>query len=246
MGVSRAVWPALFLSLLLFGAAAALAVLGPVRDPRIGGRFPGCPERHEVGPIAQLVGLLGVVYAVTAAVDVVRGRLWGTIGSRMNRDLRSFVFGKLQALSLAYFRARRAGDLLNRVGSDTERVQRFIWMWASEGVRHVFLIIAVGVVLMVRDPRLAALVIAPVPVVIFLFWLLYRPARYAYTQELHLRDVVEIVPAGRHQRHPGGQGVRQGAAGGAQIPGDEPPTPVRESRHGPRLGRWSTRSWHSS
>lgn len=189
MGVSRAVWPAIFMSLLLFAAAAALAVLGPYVTRVLVDDFL-VPRRHEAGPIALLVGLLGVIYAVTAAVDVVRGRLWGTIGSRMNRDLRSFVFGKLQALSLAYVRARRAGDLLNRVGSDTERVQRFIWMWASEGVRHVFLVVAVGVVLVVRDPSLAALVIAPVPVVIFLFWLLYRPARYAYTQELHLRDVV--------------------------------------------------------
>ena len=92
------------------------------------------------------------------------------VSERIAADLRVRTYAHMQALSLDFFSGKRTGDLMSRVGSDTDRINNFLSLNLIDFFSNVLLVSLTAVVLVVMNPTLALVTLAPFP---FVLWLVY-------------------------------------------------------------------------
>ncbi|MEE8516387.1 MAG: ABC transporter transmembrane domain-containing protein [Alphaproteobacteria bacterium] len=112
-----------------------------------------------------LFALLGVI-CVLAAATYARFYLVSWLGERVVADVRSAVFGHVINLSPGFYETTPVGEVLSRITTDTTLLQTVIGSSASIALRNLLLLIGGVVMLAVTSPRLAALVVVFVPVVV--------------------------------------------------------------------------------
>ncbi len=88
---------------------------------------------------------------------------------RIGADLRSTAYEHLLRLSLEYFGGRRTGDLMTRIGSETDRLCIFLSVHFLDFVTDVLMILMTAVILFSIDPWLATATLLPLP---FIAWLI--------------------------------------------------------------------------
>lgn len=122
-----------------------------------------------------LSAFVAAVLAILVAQLVQRGlssfRNWFLViaGNKVVLRLRGVVFDKIQQLSIARISKRTAGELLNRISSDTARIRMFIVNQMSSMLEQIMLFFAVGIALFIYDWKLALLIILPTPVIVIAF-----------------------------------------------------------------------------
>jgi ATP-binding cassette subfamily B protein len=114
--------------------------------------------------------LLGMLGAALAAWVLGWGQGWvlARLGERIAADLRNATYGHLQALSLDYFSAKRTGDLVSRISSDTDRICFFLSDSLTDFVTDVLMISGAVVMLFYMDWVLALATLATFPLVAWL------------------------------------------------------------------------------
>lgn len=81
-------------------------------------------------------------------------------------DLRSELYAHIQQLPLSWFDNRATGDLMTRVLEDVTSVERMLIDGIEQGIVAVLQIAIVAVAMAQTSPRLAALVMLPIPLLI--------------------------------------------------------------------------------
>ena len=107
----------------------------------------------------------------------VRSHLLIIASNKMTVDLRNSLFDKIQRLSLTKISAKADGDLMRRVTHDTNVVERFLVSYLPSVLEQLAVFVAVGVFLIIYDPLLFLLIMAPTPLVVLsfnLFWKFMR------------------------------------------------------------------------
>ena len=97
-----------------------------------------------------------------------RSHVMAWTGERIAGDLRNAAYSHLQSLSVEYFGGKRTGDLISRVGSDTDRICTFLSVTLVDFANDVLMITLTAVVLVMIDPGLALVALAPFPVIAWL------------------------------------------------------------------------------
>ena len=92
------------------------------------------------------------------------------VSERVAADLRVRTYAHMQTLSLDFFSGKRTGDLMSRVGSDTDRINNFLSLNLIDFFSDVLLVSLTAVVLVAMSPKLALVTLAPFP---FVLWLVY-------------------------------------------------------------------------
>ena len=115
------------------------------------------------------------------------------LSNALARDLRSMVYTNVQKLSLGYLGTRDAGDILNRVSKDTRNIQQFINFWLTDSVAQGLFLVGVAVILLLREWRLAVLVLAPLPVVVLLAGGVWGHVRFLFRRQERLFDKVDTL-----------------------------------------------------
>ena len=88
------------------------------------------------------------------------------LGERVAADLRDGLFQHVLRLSPAFFETMRTGDVLTRLTNDTSQLQSLVGSAVSQWLRSAILASGALVMLVVTSGKLAALVIAVVPLVV--------------------------------------------------------------------------------
>jgi ATP-binding cassette subfamily B protein len=112
-------------------------------------------------------GLLGaavLTWILKWATTYVVARLAERVTSQMRRA----TFEHLQKLSLGYFNKKRTGDLISRIGSDTDNISLFISINFIDFACDVLTIVFTAVVMFSINPVLALAALGPLPVVAWL------------------------------------------------------------------------------
>jgi len=111
--------------------------------------------------------LLGVYLAgfIGFAVQV---WLIGTVGQRVLAGLREAVFDQIQALPMAFFDRRDAGDLMSRLVSDTDVIGNFLTQGLMQSVGALLGLVAIVAMMFWASPLLALATFSVIPV---MFWL---------------------------------------------------------------------------
>ncbi len=92
------------------------------------------------------------------------------VSERISADLRTTTFEHLLNLSLEYFGSKRTGDLMSRIGSETDRISVFLSLHALDFATDVLMITMTAVILFSINPWLALVTLLPLP---FIAWLIH-------------------------------------------------------------------------
>ena len=92
------------------------------------------------------------------------------VSERIGADLRTTAYEHLLRLSLEYFGGRRTGDLMNRIGAETDRICVFLSLHLLDFATDVLMIAMTAAILISIDSHLAAATLIPLP---FIVWLIH-------------------------------------------------------------------------
>ena len=92
------------------------------------------------------------------------------VSERIGADLRTTTYRHLLGLSLEYFGGRRTGDLIARIGNETDRINVFLSLHLLDFATDVLMILMTAVILFSINPTLAVITLLPLP---FIGWLIH-------------------------------------------------------------------------
>ncbi|CAM4100409.1 ABC transporter [Bordetella tumbae] len=92
------------------------------------------------------------------------------VSERIGADLRTTTYEHLQQLSLQYFGGKRTGDLMSRIGSETDRICVFLSLHLLDFATDVLMIAMTAAILVSINPWLALVTLAPLP---FIVWMIH-------------------------------------------------------------------------
>jgi ABC-type multidrug transport system fused ATPase/permease subunit len=130
-------------------------------------------------------------------------------------DMRRDVFARLQRLPVDYFDQRASGDLMTRVIDDVNAVERVLIDGTEQGTSALVGVVGVLIILFCKNPLLAAVALAPIP--------LLTGGTLWYTLTAHRRYRAQRIAASAMSAFlmDSLQGVRQIKAFGRQRHEDE-------------------------
>ncbi|MEC9264839.1 MAG: ABC transporter transmembrane domain-containing protein [Pseudomonadota bacterium] len=99
------------------------------------------------------------------------------LGERVVADLRNAVFDRVLRLDPGFFEVTKTGEILSRLTTDTTLLQSIIGSSASMALRNLLIMIGGVVMMAVTNPKLTALVLLVVPVVVAPILLIGRRVR---------------------------------------------------------------------
>ncbi|HSD39100.1 MAG TPA: ABC transporter ATP-binding protein [Rhodocyclaceae bacterium] len=116
-----------------------------------------------------LGGLLGAAL-LAWSLGWARTYILALVSERISADLRTTTYEHLLGLSLEYFGGKRTGDLMARIGSESDRISVFLSMHALDFITDVLMIVMTSVILFSINPWLALVTLLPLP---FIAWMIH-------------------------------------------------------------------------
>lgn len=92
------------------------------------------------------------------------------VSERIGADLRTTTYQHLMKLSLEYFGGKRTGDLMARIGSESDRICLFLSLHLLDFATDVLMILMTAAILISIDPWLALVTLTPLP---FIGWAIH-------------------------------------------------------------------------
>ena len=117
------------------------------------------------GQVAELLGLLGVAFAISLLADLRRAYLAAYVSGSIVRELRVEMFDKLQRLGAGWFGAHQQGDVLSRLFSDVSALETGLSGTLRNGLFQLLSLVVSSVVLLVLNPLLGVIVLFGAPLV---------------------------------------------------------------------------------
>ncbi|HXY57954.1 MAG TPA: ABC transporter transmembrane domain-containing protein [Methylocystis sp.] len=142
-------------------AGATLALPLAVRD-MIDHGF----SKDSAGGVNAGFGALIAVVAALAAASALRFYLVTTLGERVVADLRADLFAHLARLDASFFDSAKTGELLSRLTADATQLKAAFGTSASVALRNLFLFVGAIVMMVVSSPKLSAVALAAIPVIV--------------------------------------------------------------------------------
>jgi ATP-binding cassette subfamily B protein len=125
----------------------------------------------DFGRIPWYLGGLAGAAVLAWLLDWGRLYVLARVGERISANLRARTYGHLQRLSVEFFGGKRTGDLMSRVGNDTERICNFLSLNLVDFGTDILMILMTAGILLSIDPLLALAALCPFPLIV---WLVYR------------------------------------------------------------------------
>jgi len=146
-----------------------------------------------------LFALLAIV-CVLALATYTRFYSVSWIGERVSADIRRAVFGHLLEQSPGFFETIRTGEAISRLTNDTALLEVVIGSSASFALRNTLIMLGALVMLVITSPKLTALVVLGVPLVIAPILLFGRRVRkLSRASQDRIADVSAYIDEALHE-----------------------------------------------
>src|SRR5947207_397785 len=146
-----------------------------------------------------LFALLAIV-CVLALATYTRFYSVSWIGERVSADIRRAVFGHLLEQSPGFFETIRTGEAISRLTNDTALLEVVIGSSASFVLRNTLIMLGALVMLVITSPKLTALVVLGVPLVIAPILLFGRRVRkLSRASQDRIADVSAYIDEALHE-----------------------------------------------
>jgi ABC-type multidrug transport system fused ATPase/permease subunit len=159
---------------------AAVAMVATVAIPWLTGKAIDAiridHSRHDL----EVLGLaILAATLIRLVLSVARRLVAGRVSLGVEYDLRNLVYAHLQRLELGFFDRQQTGQLMSRATVDLQSVRFFLGYGLIFIGQSLITIVLAAIAMFALQPGLAALALAPVPVVVLVAWRygkLSRPA----------------------------------------------------------------------
>src|SRR5919202_2507096 len=166
---------------------AAVAMVMTVAIPWLSGRaIDQVRQGDRSGLTALGLAVLGAG-ALRLALTVVRRLVAGRVSLGVELDLRNRLYAHLQALELGFFARQQTGQLMSRATVDLSSVRFFLGYGLVFIAQSALTILLAAAAMLVLQPGLAALALAPVPFVVLV------AARYGRRSRPALQEVQQRI-----------------------------------------------------
>ena len=139
-------------------ATSAANLLGPVIIARV---IDTAIKHGDYGQLLRYVGVLAVIYIAALGTSYLQTLRMGTVGRNVLFQLRNRLFTQLSELPIAFFSQNRAGDLISRVNSDTDKINQFFSQSLMQMFSNLFLVVGAGILLLSLNWRLGLIALIP-------------------------------------------------------------------------------------
>jgi ATP-binding cassette subfamily B protein len=203
-GVSKQHWKSLATGLIVMIAASAIALAGPYFQEILINGVLQPSDGH--GPSMKLFyfALASMIGGLLAGelLAIIRARVMANVSSNIAADLRKMVYERVLSLPLGFMTSQRAGDIMNRVTADTDRIRQLIQELCTTAIYQMILLVAASSLLFSADWRLACVVLLPAPIVAYMnmyiwkhvLWKLYQKQWAIYDRgSSFLHDVLSGI-----------------------------------------------------
>jgi len=123
----------------------------------------GAPINYEMVSLL-LAGLLGSAL-LAWSLGWARTYILALVSERIGADLRTITYQHLLRLSLEYFGGKRTGDLMSRIGSESDRICVFLSLHLLDFATDVLMIIMTAAILISINAKLALITLLPLPII---------------------------------------------------------------------------------
>lgn len=132
-----------------------------------------------------LGGLTVLIWGFESLFEYLYSVKWRNLAQSLQHDLRLEAYNHVQKLEMGWFEHKRSGQLMAVMNDDINQMERFLNGGANSILQVLCSSIMVSAVFFALAPKLAALALAPVPVILYgTFWFQRRLAkRYAAVRE---------------------------------------------------------------
>ncbi|HTZ62913.1 MAG TPA: ABC transporter ATP-binding protein [Solirubrobacteraceae bacterium] len=196
LGFLRSYRRALGISWALASAAMVMTVVLPAltgRAVQVISEGAKHAQRHELAQrahdretlLALALAILGVVL-LRWGLTYWRRMIAGRVSLGVEYDLRELLYGHLQRLELGFFDRQQTGQLMSRATVDLQAVRFFLGYGLVFILQSILTIVLAGAVMIVIEPRLGLITLAPVPFVVLISYRYGRRTRPAI-QEVQQR-----------------------------------------------------------
>jgi ATP-binding cassette subfamily B protein len=122
---------------------------------------------QDAGFINTYFSMLAAIAIMLALASACRYYFVITLGERVVSDIRRDVFDHVTQLSAAFYDANRSGEIVSRLTADTTQIKSTVGATASLALRNTILCVGAGVMMFITSPKLSALVLVAIPVIVF-------------------------------------------------------------------------------
>lgn len=171
-------WLAALAVLLLLGTAG-LTLVGPWLTQRA---LDVAVPARDLGLLRTLALVYLGALVLEFGLDYAQAYLTSWMGQRVMADLRLQVFSHLQRLSVAFFDRHPVGRLMTRVTSDVETLNELFSSGVVTVFGDVFTVIAIVVMMLATDWRLALVAFAVMPVMLLAVATFRRHVRSSFRE----------------------------------------------------------------
>jgi ABC-type multidrug transport system fused ATPase/permease subunit len=166
---------------------AGLAMAATVAIPWLTGMGIDAVTREDRGDVQLYAGLVVAAAAARVVLSVARRLVAGRVSLGVEVDLRNLVYRHLQSLELGYFATTQTGQLMSRATVDLQSVRFFLGYGLIFIAQSALTILLAAVAMLLLDPFLGALALAPVPFVVLV------AARYGRRSRPSLQEVQQRI-----------------------------------------------------
>ena len=166
---------------LAFGAMGATVLI-----PYLTGRAINAIGAHQHHTLTVLAIIIAAAALGRLVLSVLRRLVAGRVSLAVEADLRAALYGHLQRLELGFFDHQQTGQLMSRATVDLQAVRFFLGYGLVFILQSILTIVLAGIVMIVINPSLGLLALAPVPFVVVISYRYGRRARPAI-QEVQQR-----------------------------------------------------------
>jgi ATP-binding cassette subfamily B protein len=136
----------------------------------------------DVAKVGWLLGGLLGAAILAWVLGWARTYILALVSERIGADLRTTTYEHLLKLSLEYFGGKRTGDLLARIGSETDRINVFLSLHLLDFATDVLMIAMTAIILFSINPWLALVTLVPLPIIGWMIHFVREKLRTGFEQ----------------------------------------------------------------
>lgn len=127
---------------------------------------------QKIDPMLVALYLSGLLGSALLAWGLTWAKTYilALVAERIGADLRTTTYEHLLRLSLEYFGGKRTGDLMSRIGSESDRICVFLSLHLLDFATDVLMLLMTAAILFSINPWLAVVTLVPLP---FIIWMIH-------------------------------------------------------------------------
>jgi ATP-binding cassette, subfamily B, multidrug efflux pump len=165
------------ISLVLLMLDGLLQLVGPILTQRV---IDVALPNHDAAMATRAALLFAASLAVAFVAQFGETILTSLLGQRVMRDLRDDLFSHLQRLPIRFFDRTPVGRLVTRTTADVESLNELFTAGVVAGLGDLFTLVAIGVMMLVTDWRLALASFGVIPLIYASSYVFRRKVRSSY------------------------------------------------------------------